>query len=213
MRSAVQSRSTAPKSASFDRNLLIFTIKINEKKGRIFLKIYELSNLQDDGVSAQILQILTRCNNEFVPPLDTRNSTMQSDFSKLSELDNNIPYAYFELVKEQNALIVGEDGIVAGFISFRKDVVTETIPSEYLPNIYISTVITDTNFRRQGITKRMYEKLFEKYSARNIFTRTWSTNLAHTRLLESYGFAEYKRIENDRGDGIDTVYYLKLNGK
>ena len=177
------------------------------------MKIYELSNLQDDGVSAQILQILTRCNNEFVPPLDTRNSTMQSDFSKLSELDNNIPYAYFELVKEQNALIVEEDGIVAGFMSFRKDVVTETIPSEYLPNIYISTVITDTNFRRQGITKRMYEELFAKYGNRNIFTRTWSTNLSHTRLLESYGFTEYKRIENDRGDGIDTVYYLKQSGK
>ena len=30
--------------------------------------------------------------------------------------------------------------------------------------------------------------LFEKYSDRPIFTRTWSTNLAHIKILEKFGF-------------------------
>jgi hypothetical protein len=38
-------------------------------------------------------------------------------------------------------------------------------------------------------------------------TRTWSTNASHLDLLDELGFDLIKRVEDDRGDGIDTVYY------
>jgi ribosomal protein S18 acetylase RimI-like enzyme len=56
----------------------------------------------------------------------------------------------------------------------------------------------------------MYDHLFnEKYADRNIFTRTWSTNTAHISILKKYNFREIHRIENDRGEGIDTVYFSR----
>ena len=177
------------------------------------MKIYELDNLREESVSKQELEILTRCGKEFVPPLCTRSSAMQSDFAEASEAGDGVPYAYFEMIREQNAFVAEEDGTVAGFMSFRKDFTSEAIPEEYLPDIYISTVITDEKFRRRGITKGFYEKMSAEYGDRNIFTRTWSTNASHTSLLKAYGFDEYKRIKNDRGEGIDTVYYLKRAGQ
>ena len=83
------------------------------------------------------------------------------------------------------------------------------ITEAFLPNIYISTVITDKMFRHRGITKGLYAVLLEKYKDKNIFTRTWSTNISHTTLLQGLGFGEFKRLANDRGEGIDTVYYFK----
>ena len=55
-----------------------------------------------------------------------------------------------------------------------------------------------------------YSYLFEKYSDRPIFTRTWSTNLAHIKILEKFGFSEHLRIKNHRGENIDTVYFALL---
>lgn len=173
------------------------------------MKIYEVDNLREESASRQVLEILTRCGKEFVPPLCTRNSALQSDFAKASETGDGVPYAYFEMIKKQCAFVAEEGGVIAGFMSFRKDFLSETVTEEYLPDIYISTVITDKKFRRQGITKGFYEKMSAEYGDRNIFTRTWSSNISHTSLLKAYGFDEYKRIKNDRGEGIDTVYYLK----
>lgn len=169
-----------------------------------------IENLEDENLSEQILQILTTCSGEFVPPLTSRNSTTQSDFSQKSESDKAVPYAYFDMIKKQKTLIAEENGRVAGFMSYKTDYTNDVIARDFLPNIYISTVITDKAFRHRGVTKGLYAALFEKYGDKNIFTRTWSTNLPHTKLLTGFGFCELKRIENDRGDGIDTVYYMKL---
>ena len=56
----------------------------------------------------------------------------------------------------------------------------------------------------------MYNHLFfELYGGSNVFTRTWSTNYAHTKILDFFGFEEMARLVGDRGNGIDTVYFSK----
>ena len=173
------------------------------------MEIICVEKLEDEMLSEQILKILTNCNSEFVPPLTLRSSTTQGEFSDISEGSNDIPYAYFEGIKEQKMLVAEACGKVAGFMSFKTDFNSDVITGEFLPNIYISTVITDKAMRHKGVTKSLYGALLEKYEKRNIFTRTWSTNTAHTSLLTSLGFREFKRISNDRGNGIDTVYYKR----
>jgi len=79
-----------------------------------------------------------------------------------------------------------------------------------LPNIYLSTLILSTESRGKGVTKKLYAHLFnELYPDKSIFTRTWSTNLAHIKILDYFSFEEIARLENDRGNGIDTVYFAK----
>ncbi len=168
-----------------------------------------IENLEDEDLSEQILKILTAANDEFVPPLTSRNSTTQSDFFQKSEPDKAVPYAYFDMLKEQKTLVMRDGGRVVGFMSYKTDYENAVITKDFLPNVYISTVVTDKMFRHQGVTKGLYGALFERYGDKSIFTRTWSTNLPHTRLLGGFGFAEFKRIKGDRGDGIDTVYYFK----
>ena len=55
----------------------------------------------------------------------------------------------------------------------------------------------------------MYETLFKKYENVDIFTRTWSTNEAHIKILMKFDFEIMSVLKNDRGEGIDTVYFKK----
>ena len=49
----------------------------------------------------------------------------------------------------------------------------------------------------------------ETYPKDRIFTRTWSTNASQMNILPKMQFCELERIPNDRGDGIDTVYFCR----
>ena len=166
--------------------------------------------LKTGSASKQILEILTSCGNEFVPPLAERESTTQSSLASSHENAGGIPYRYFEALKKQHILIAEESGIVMGFMSFKENHITDILTDRYLPNVYISTVLTDRRFRRQGVTKALYQSLLEKYKGKTVCTRTWSTNASHIRLLSGLGFAECGRIPNDRGAGIDTVYFVYM---
>jgi hypothetical protein len=62
---------------------------------------------------------------------------------------------------------------------------------------------------RPGYVDELYQTLFAHYEKVNIFTRTWSANFAHIRILEKYGFRMIVELPNDRGIGIHTVYFQK----
>ena len=83
------------------------------------------------------------------------------------------------------------------------------IGEEDLPNIYISTLLVSPEGRGKGLTSKMYEILFAEYENANIFTRTWSTNEAHIKILSKFGFEAMLILKNDRGNGIDTIYFKK----
>ena len=38
--------------------------------------------------------------------------------------------------------------------------------------------------------------------------RTWSTNAAQMHLMGKLGYVERARLVDDRGEGVDTVYYV-----
>ena len=165
-----------------------------------------IKHIKNQHILDGIMELLTLCNHEFVPPLSSRNSTTQSQLSG-NRTDSTIPYEYFENIRSQPAFVAMIDGDVVGFMSLRKNYVSPEIPPAMTPNVYITTVIVHPRCRNQGITNRLYSALLEHFVGYHIFTRTWSTNDSHTRILSSRKFYEYYRLEDDRGDGIDTVYY------
>lgn len=59
----------------------------------------------------------------------------------------------------------------------------------------------------------MYAALIKRFPKRYIFTRTWSTNLSHIRILLAMGFHEHCQISDDRGPNIDTNYYRYIPRK
>lgn len=169
------------------------------------MEIKYLPRITSPGDAAGIMDLLTLCDAEFVPPLSSRVSTTQHALGPAE--GDAIPDEYYDNIARQHTLVAYESGKIVGFLSYKLDYVCQEIPPQYLPNVYITTIIVHPDWRRHGITNALYAQLMRKYRRRQLFTRTWSTNISHTRILASLGFHEHLRIENDRGEGIDTVYY------
>ncbi len=154
----------------------------------------------------QIRELIELCDKEFVPPLSSRSSTTQDDFSPRT--DNSGVEDYYKTVSDQSLLVALYNNEIVGFMSYRTKYTCEHIDDSFLPNIYITTIIVKPTFRRHGIARVFYEQILNKYKSYNIFTRTWSTNLHHIRLLHSFNFHEHCYLNNDRGNNIDTIYFI-----
>lgn len=82
---------------------------------------------------------------------------------------------------------------------------------DFQPAAYVTTVVVDPAVRRRGVARRLYTTLADDpppgVASPFLATRTWSTNHGHIALLEDLGFAAVARLPDDRGAGVDTVYY------
>ena len=165
-----------------------------------------LNEIQKEQYREKMLEILNRNDKAFVPPLSQRTGTTQAAFC--GDVNPAGVADYLDQMLTQQIVGVFLEGELAGFVSYIENRVTDVF--DILPNLYISTLVLQPETRGKGITKKLYHHLFnELYPTCSIYTRTWSTNIAHIKILQSFGFAELKRIPNDRGEGIDTVYYCK----
>ena len=170
------------------------------------MKIELFKKITNESFQEDIMELITLCDHEFVPHLSARSSTTQGDLLP-GKKDSKVPKAYFENIMSQNNLLAIEDGKVIGFMSFKKEYVCENIDPKYSPNLYVTTVIVHPSHRNHGITTKFYNELMKIFKKHYIFTRTWSTNTGHIRILSSLNFHSHCYLNNDRGEGIDTVYF------
>ena len=155
-----------------------------------------------------LLEILSVNDKNFLPPLSQRSSTTQANL--LGDADKADILPYFSKMLEQSILAMFYEGKLFGFVSYIENYVSDVIGADTHPNIYLSTLALRPESRGMGATKKAYTYLFfDRYPHCNVYTRTWSTNGPHIHILEGFGFAELKRLPNDRGEGIDTVYFYK----
>ncbi len=169
---------------------------------------YIYTEMLNKNQSDQVFKLICNADKEFIPHLSCRNSTTQKELLKNVD-EENLPYGYFDSIKEQSAILAVEDDRVIGFMSFIVEHTLE-IEGNRINTLYLSTIIVEKENRGKGISYGMYKFLIEKYKDKNIITRTWSTNTGHLKLLKKLGFKLLKCIEDDRGKGIDTVYYGRL---
>lgn len=170
--------------------------------------IQVLSQTEQEIYYDQILEMLYEADGEFVPPLSARTSTTQSDLSFESVGSDGI-LLYFNELQKQRFMVAVEDGHLLGFVSYKENYTNAQIPEIQTPNIYISTLIVKPEARGRRLTQTMYESLFDAYKHCGIYTRTWSTNAAHINILGKFGFEKLSALKNDRGNGIDTIYFSK----
>ena len=98
---------------------------------------------------------------------------------------------------------------VAGFLSYLLNYSSWHIPEQYLPNVYIGTILIHEDFRGKKLAESVYTALAAHHPGHALCTRTWSANDAHITVLKNLGFRELLRQKDHRGPGIDTVYYIK----
>ena len=99
---------------------------------------------------------------------------------------------------DEKVVYATENGEFLAFVTYLENLTNSRIGENELPNIYSSTLLAKEACRGKGVTRSMYAELFEKYRIANIFTRTWSTNFAHIKILDKFGFDEHLRIKDDR---------------
>ena len=167
-----------------------------------------LSNKEQEKFYDQIFEMMKDSDKDFIPPLSARSSTTQKD---LSEKEGSIEglKSYFEEMKNQRFMVCVDKEILVSFVSFKENFTNDKIHEDELPNIYLSTLIMRPEYRGQRVTQTLYATLFDIYRDSSIFTRTWSTNIAHIKILSKFDFETIAVLENDRGKGIDTVYFAK----
>ena len=168
-----------------------------------------LNEKQKEFYSKDIIDLMRLSDKEFVPPLSARSSTLQKKLS--GEVGSGDVTAYFNEMIKQKVLGFIENGRLLGFVSFKENFVSEVISQSTLPNIYLSTLVLSKEARGQRLTQRAYDYLFNQlYADYNVYTRTWSTNVAHIKILDKFEFSEFYRLKNDRGENIDKVYFEKI---
>lgn len=167
-----------------------------------------LDHFEHEKYYDEILKMLILGDDEFVPPLSSRSSTTQSDLSS-GEKSNDGILKYFEEMKKQRIMVATEGDNLLAFVSYRENYTNNEIKEKDIPNIYLSTLIVKPEARGMKLTQMMYEALFKTYEKVNIFTRTWSTNIAHIKILGKFSFETLCTLKDDRGKGIDTVYFVK----
>ena len=154
-----------------------------------------------------IWELVKAADLEFVPPLSARNATTQMDLEGSASCGE--PTEYYDALIEQSFILCTRYRRVIGFLSYMPDHLLEAGDSVSMTCDYVSTIIVDPEFRNRGITTSMYRMLFSSRPGRTYATRTWSLNHSHISLLNKLGFSLILRLKDDRGEGVDTVYYAK----
>ena len=168
----------------------------------------------------EIKKFLEKVADEFVPSLRVR-APDDRNFSKASNVTGDNVDEYLNgLLREGYSFLLlrGKRGELIGFLSFR---VKESEVRKGEKVIYVSTIAIEKKFRGLGLSKVLYEflfkvrrSLFSEEGVVGVETRTWSTNERIKKVLDDLGFKVIKKIENHRGEGVDTEYYgFYDNGK
>lgn len=160
-----------------------------------------------EGYAEEVRRILYKADGEFVPTLSSRNGTTQKNLSGGATATAD-PVEYFEVMRQQAFVLALDEGTVVGFLSFIPHHQIE-IAGEKVECAYVSTIVVNPAYRGKGLTEGMYEKLFDEIEDNCVATRTWSKNHAHIHILEKEHFKLADTLKDDRGPGVDTVYYVK----
>ena len=136
-----------------------------------------------------IRRLLDDADDEFVPSLTAENRTgvtRSNDEEWFTSIEE-----YVQAAMDRELLVALDGDSVVGMISFEPIEEMPTLDG-YTPTNYVTEIVVAPTHRNSGIS-----------------TKTWSTNHAHIAILDNLGFECVTRIPDDRGDGIDTVYYAR----
>lgn len=180
--------------------------------------VYRNGNLLTEKEREDIWEILKLCDKEFYPPLSERSSSYQKTFAPASgAVSQDGPRAYFDEMIKQEFLLTYLDSGMAGFMTFRTGYLYDKLGDAYNPSLYMTTACVKPEYRDHGIMTALYtqmeQEMTRKFDCPVVTTRTWSTNDTQMRMLPHLGYVPICILKDDRGPGVDTVYFGKLTDR
>ena len=169
------------------------------------IEIQQTDNLQPQQ-EARIRFLVESCADDFCPSLRCRTGSSQQNFSRGNGTDS--VEEYLREMLGQKFLLAVEQGQILSFLTYKTGYSCPDLAG-YAPCDYATTMITDPARRGEGIGALLYTALENRPDrSRFIGTRTWSTNTAQMHIFPKRGWKAVCVKKNDRGEGIDTVYFV-----
>ena len=160
----------------------------------------------------ELLDILRECDSDFCPPLSERGGTSeQSLFGEAVHSDGVMDYYHDILMQE--TLLWKREGKTIAFMSYRPSYTCRELEN-LGDTVYLTTLCIRRRCRGQGLSTPIYRAVIDHikkaYPGKHIAYRTWTTNLAQMKTAEHFGFPVIAVLKDDRGPGVDTVYFQIL---
>jgi len=152
------------------------------------------------GDAAEILKIYAPYITDNSVSFETEIPTIEAFTERMENIINNYPYFVYEV-----------DGRIAGYVYASKH--RERAAYKYSVDV---AVYIAPEYKRQGIGKILYNKLFELLKNKGIYTAYAGITLpneASVRLHKSLGFTEvgtYKNVGYKLGKWRDVAWFEKL---
>ena len=176
------------------------------------IKFLHTSDKKIKHIKEKIWQLICLADEEFYPPLSVRDSENVVFEDKQTFKPTGKPYIFFNEVMNQHIFAAFEKEVLVGFLSYESDYTNEDLEAYgYDETWYVNALIVDDNHRRKGIANKLYDAL-EQYAVSrtdDIFTRTWSFNHSHIKLVKNRGYELVIQLDHHRGKDVHTVYYRK----
>lgn len=156
------------------------------------------------SIIKNICDILIDNNLNFYPSLFER-------IEKGSTLEEKVYNRIYEKIESNyNYIIVyAKDGVV-GFSEIKVDFVD--IHSSKVRAAVVGTSAVSPAYHGKGVVKELYDEI-EIFAGKNkvesIVRTTWSKNQKQLALYSKYGYEEYQREENARGEGNHLIIFKK----
>lgn len=159
----------------------------------------------DPKVREGIWNLMCQCDSDFYPPLSVREPT--DSIMCGTGVSESKPYTFFDMVQDMSVIV--DDECVGAVIGFYEDYVLDDVDD--VPRTYVMFILVSPECRGRGMGRMLYNEMLGMMEGKGkgVCTRTWSTNYAHLALARSLGLVREVILENDRGNGVDTVYLVK----
>ena len=159
----------------------------------------------------EIYEILAACDGDFFPPLSSRAGTAEKHLTENSSRNPGVFDYYQELMTQKNFLWKQGNRTIA-FMSFKPEYRC-TYLSEFPRVCYLTTLCLLKEFRGKGLSMRIYRDVLaylkKKDPDATPCLRTWSTNGPQIHLMKKLHFETVAVLKDDRGPGVDTIYFAK----
>ena len=191
---------------------ILDTLYIDRDKDLLGFEALE-NDVAKKNAEQGLRNIVFEVDYEFVPPLSYRKSTTSSFGAEM--IDHNQPEEYLAGLLGQEIIVSRKkrDNQIIGFMSYKPNHTVEIKNKESIICYYITTIGVTKGWRGHGVANHFYRNIEEIVKGQTesnfVATRTWSTNKTHIKILTSLGYENILTIENDRGNGIHTVYFAK----
>ena len=143
----------------------------------------------DQSEWKEFIGFMKEANSEFTPPLFERTEFVY-------QLENRLNNRALVAVDTNNKFVAAS--------MYQTDHCGDT------DSAYLTFFRVAPKHRGLGIGFWFRQLLLKHLKAedfKSVVTRTWSSNTEMIRLIEKTGFSSTKIIKNDRGPGIDTLYF------